>query len=881
MPRHSGGRRAIAACTRICAIKRLNRGAALGVALALAACGGTLGGADSATPWPASVSAASYLPDTGSVHPVKVVSVSGSVTGADALLTGGALTLKYVAGGTAPTVVLDYGHEVGGLPTFGVAAQSGEPTLSATFSESRTTATTGDVSAGLTVSVDPQRTSLFPLSATGTIQSSSVQGGERYETLSLATPGEVTLDSVAIQSLYVAPTATTSATRGSFVSSSDTLNRIWAAGAYTVEMDRLAATALPLAWQVSTEGMTIGTSGTGIVQKSGAWPSDYAMAFDVRVNRNSAGWTMRDSGNLTSLRFVLHSASDTQGTPNTLELDAYSTFAGGAVKLGELPVSAGIATGAWHSVSTSVSGNTVSVTLDGANLGTLDASGAASILLTNYGSAGFFNVPASQATYRNLAITANGASLYANTLMTSSALDDFSANTNALPLLIDGAKRDRTVWSGDIAVELPTVFYTTAQSDAVAGSIRLLGSYRLANGEVSTTHSPQDPLIGTVADAYGSSNFYSTQYSMYFVTVLHDYYLYSGDAALLAQQWSAAQGELSYLQTQVDSNGLISVDASNAQDWLPDFASPVVGEVASTNMLYYQVLSDAAELAAAMGDASTSSVYAQRAATLKQAINARLYNAAGGYYGMSATSMSAVAQDANALAVVTGVASPSSAATVLASVAQKLANPYGRLAFSSDSRRTAVVSPFASDMEVRARLASGDTRGALSLIDTLWGNMIADGDNYTGTVWEALGTNGLPVSSQTSLAHGWSSGPTSALSRYVLGVRPVAAGFKQWLIKPQTGDLQWATGTTPTPYGAIAVKWGRTQNGVFRIDVTVPAGTTGSIALPAGGTVKVNGAVSAASSTSALDPGGVASDGSAYQYLNGVGPGSYSIVVGG
>ncbi|MDF3086726.1 hypothetical protein, partial [Burkholderia sola] len=99
-------------------------------------------------------------------------------------------------------VVLDYGREVGGLPGFGITAQSGEPTLSATFSESFTHAASGDVSAGLTVSVDPERTSLFPVSAAGTLKARAVQGGERYETLSLTTPGELTLNSVTIQSLY-------------------------------------------------------------------------------------------------------------------------------------------------------------------------------------------------------------------------------------------------------------------------------------------------------------------------------------------------------------------------------------------------------------------------------------------------------------------------------------------------------------------------------------------------------------------------------------------------------------------------------------------------------------------------------------------------------
>jgi len=843
----------------------------------LAACGGETTSADVTVPWPSRASAVNYLPDTGTVRPVKVVSVSGAVSGADTLLSGGTVTLKYTAGGAAPTIVLDYGREVGGLPLFGVAAQSGQPTLSASFSESRTTATSGDVSAGLTVSVDPQRTSVFPVTSAGTIKAAAVQGGERYETLTLATPGELTLNGVGIQSLYSAPTTTR---LGTFESSSDLLNRIWTAGAYTVEMDRLTASALPLTWQVSTEGTTIGSSGAGVVQKSGTWPADYAMAFDVRVERNSAGWTMRDAANVTSLRFVLHGANDTQGMPNTLELDAFSTFAGGTTKLGSLPIAQGIAVGDWHRVVTSLSGDQVSVTLDGTSLGTLDASGASSILLTRYGSAGFFNVPGSQATYRNLAITSSGASLYANSLESSSALDDFSANTNALPLLIDGAKRDRTVWSGDIAVEGPTLFYTTAQSDAVAASIRLLGSYRLANGEVSTTHSPQDPLISGTADAYGSSSFYSAQYSMYFVTVLHDYYQYSGDASLVKEQWSAVQGELGYLQTLVDANGLIAVDAANAQDWLPNFASPVVGEVTATNMLYYQVLTDAAELATAVGDLATSTACAQRAAALKPAINAHLYNPESGYYGMSATNLTAVAQDANALAVTTGVVPQDSAATVLARIAQHLANPYGRLAFSADSGRTAIVSPFASDTEVRARFASGDTSGALGLISALWGNMVADGDNFTGATWEALNTSGAPVSSQTSLAHGWSSGPTSAMSRYVLGVRPAAPGYKQWLIKPQTGNLQWAVGTVPTPFGAISVKWGRSSAGVFSMQVSVPPGTTGCIAIPAGGPVKVNGTATTARSSSNLDPGAVTTDGTAYQYLENVAPGSYSIVVG-
>jgi alpha-L-rhamnosidase len=850
----------------------------LAISLSLGACGGSIGSSGEATtPWPSTISQASWQPATGKVRAVKVVSVSGNVSGAGSLLTGGSATLQYSAGGTPPVVVLDYGQEVGGLPYFDVSAQSGSPTLSATFSESRPNALTGDVTAGLTVSVDPNRVSLFPVAGTGAITSTSVQGGERYEVISLSTPGSVTLSSAGIQSLYTAPT---SKTLGSFVSSSDALNRIWTAGAYTVEMTRLAPSALPLAWQVSSDGVTIGTSGTGIVQKSGTWPSDYSMSFDVRVNRNGAGWVMRDASNLSSLNFVLRSASDTTGTPNTLEFDASSTFAGGRKTFASLPLPASLATGTWHTVKTSMSGATITVYLDGTLVGTLDSAalGAASLLLSNYGSAGFFAEPGHQATYRNLSVVdTSNATLYANSLTTSAALDDFSANTNALAQLIDGAKRDRTVWGADIAVSGPTLFYTSNQTDAIAGSIRLLGSYRLANGEVSTTHSPQDPLISGTADAYSTSNFYSAQYSMYFIRLLHDYYQFTGDSSLVSEQWAAVQGELSYLQTLLDSNGLIAVNSGNAQDWLPDFANPVTGEVTSTNMLYYSTLSDAADLAKVVGASTTGAAWTQQAATLKDAINAHLYNTSAGFYGMSASAMDVIAQDASSLAVLTGVAPAGNAATVLASVSQGLASTVGRLAFSPNSGRAVVVSPYSSDAEVRARFETGDTKGALSLIATLWGNMIADGDYYTGTTWEALSASGQPVSSQTSLAHGWASGPTSALSHYVLGVRPYAPGYKQWLIKPQVGNLTWAVGEVPTPYGAIAVKWGVSARGAVSMNVTVPSGTTGTIAIPSGGTVTMNGKAVATSASSALDARASGSDGGKYGYIDNVQPGVYVI----
>lgn len=834
------------------------------------------------SPWPAQAGVATWRAGVGSLRAARIVSVSGDVSNAQALVTGGVTVLRYRAGGPAPVVVLDYGREVGGVPYFDVTAHTGQPTLAATFSESRAHLASGDVTAGLTVAVDPARTSQFPVLRNGTISHPVVQGGERYQVISLSTPGTVVLSGAGIRALNAASADTHAAlNEGAFMSSSDALNQIWNAGAYTVELTRLDARALPLAWRISDAGLTLGATGTGIVQKSGQWPADYAMSFDVRVDRDSAGWVMRDLSNLSTLRFVLHADTANKEIANTLEFSAFSTFAGGNKRVAVLKLPATVAPGTWHSVRTDMRGPRLKVFLDGKPVGSLDADalGATSMLLAPVGSAGFFNEPGALATYRNLSITdVTDKVLYANALTNPEALNDFSAHTNDMALLVDGAKRDRTIWSADLAVAALTLFYTSYRVDAIEGSIRLLGSYRLANGEVSTTHSPQDPLIDTPADAYGMTGFYSTQYSMYFVKLLRDYYQYTGDLSLVRAQWPALEGELRYLADHVDANGLISVDAHEAQDWLPDFAHPVTGEVTATNALYYGVLGDAAYLAGALAKADEQSAWQQQAARVRHAINQQLYNEQAGFYAMSANRPGALAQDANALAVLTGVASPERARQVLASVAGGLASEHGRLAFSGDSGRASMISPFASDAELRARLATGDTTGALDLIRSLWGTMIAPGDNYTGTTWEAMSAAGEPVSPQTSLAHGWSSGPTSALSQYVLGIRPASPGYGQWLVKPQMGDLRWAQGSAPTPHGAIAVKWSIDAQGAIAMHVVVPKGTSGTIAVPATrGGVHMNGKTVATSAVSALDPHGVHSDGRAYAYINDVGPGTYDI----
>jgi hypothetical protein len=55
-------------------------------------------------------------------------------------------------------------------------------------------------------------------------------------------------------------------------------------------------------------------------------------------------------------------------------------------------------------------------------------------------------------------------------------------------------------------------------------------------------------------------------------------------------------------------------------------------------------------------------------------------------------------------------------------------------------------------------------------------------------------------------------------------VRPLEPGFVRFEVRPFLGDLEWARGVVPTPYGEIAVSLRREGE---RIDAqfTVPQGT--------------------------------------------------------
>ena len=607
-------------------------------------------------------------PKTPIARPIRIVSTSGNVEHADALLTPGAgraAILTRSVNDTEPTnIVLDYGIEVGGVPSFQVVAASGTPQLKASYSEYLGyVGVDGDRSG--THSADPHRYDVYTVTQPGTITNPYIQGGERYQMISLTTPGSVSLGAVTIQvTHYVAGLGDY---RGHFVCSDEDLNRIWYASAYTVETNMLPA------------GSAVAPDGT----------------------------------------------------------------------------------------------------------------------------------------------------------------------RNSVAVIVDGAKRDRSVWSGDLAVQGPVDYYSTFATEYIRDSLRLLGSNADADGRVSTNLNAEWP-VHTSGGPSPHERIYSANYTLWWVRVLADYYRYTGDKKFLAGQWPVLTKELAWASTQTNKDGLFLANKSNGLDW-DYYDGPIVGAVTAYNALYYRVLLDSAEMADALGEREQAIQDRARARALRDAINATLFNTTTGLYDVSDQERGTVAQDANVFAILFGVAPEDQVAPILAKLKDSLWTTNGPRPFQADRYRP-LISPFISGFELMARFQAGDDQDGFDLLSRLWRPMSSPGNDATSTVWEAITLDGKPgLGMNTSLAHGWAAMPAVALSSQVLGIQPTTAGYATWSIRPHPGSLGWAEGSAPTPAGEINVRWVHARGtSQFKMHLSAPRGTLGQVALPTFGKsvqIMVNGTV--------------------------------------
>jgi hypothetical protein len=253
----------------------------------------------------------------------------------------------------------------------------------------------------------------------------------------------------------------------------------------------------------------------------------------------------------------------------------------------------------------------------------------------------------------------------------------------------------------------------------------------------------------------------------------------------------------------------------------------------------FHTLNTGASLASWQDSSSNlSSVYSARATVLNTAIQAYCFDSAYGAFRDNATNTALHPQDANSLSLLFGLISPnSSTAYNISTNLLKNWTPIG----AETPELPNNISPFISSFEIGGHFTIGQTDRALELIRRSWGWYINHPNGSESTVIEGYLTNGSfgyrnsrgysYDTSYVSHSHGWSSGPTSALTEYVLGLSVTGRAGSTWSLKPQFGNLTSVEGGFTTSLGKFSAKWQTTGNG-YQLSYVVPVGTLGELELP-------------------------------------------------
>lgn len=396
--------------------------------------------------------------------------------------------------------------------------------------------------------------------------------------------------------------------------------------------------------------------------------------------------------------------------------------------------------------------------------------------------------------------------------------------SNGTSAIVDGAKRDRTVWPGDMGIAVPSTFVSLGDLEAVMNGLQSQYDHQSGDGEL--------PFAGLPVLAYGGDT-----YHCWTMIGLYNYVLYTGDMEFLNRNWNGYKRAMEFIYAKVQEPlGLLNVTGTG--DWGRLYPE---GYCTEANMVLYKTLTTGAEIATWMNEADLAKNYTSRAASLKGNVTDHLYDPAYGAFKDNNTDTTVYPQDANSMSLSFGLV-PNDSSTA-SSISERLTENWTPIGAETPELPDNI-SPFISSFEIQAHFAIGNTNRALELIRRSWGWYLSNKNGTESTFIEGYLTNGSFGyrnydgydwdSSYTSHAHGWSTGPTSALTNFVLGLSVTGMEGKEWTLAPQFGDLGHAEGGFTTGLGKFQASWTVTNGGEkYVLEWKAPSNTIGIVVLPA------------------------------------------------
>jgi hypothetical protein len=352
-------------------------------------------------------------------------------------------------------------------------------------------------------------------------------------------------------------------------------------------------------------------------------------------------------------------------------------------------------------------------------------------------------------------------------------------------------------YAGDTRIQALVSLYTAGDARLAKNAISQLDDSRTAEG-------------ATMSRAPTRQQQYIPPFSLWWIGMVHDYYLYVDDAAFVREMIPGVRAVLGFYARHQKENGSLSVMPWwNFVDWTTEWRGGVPprepdGASAPLDLQLLLAYDWAARLEADLGSGALAAEYRAAAQRLRAVIPALYWDASRRLFA-DTPARAQFSQHTNVLAVLAGLVSSAEARDLV-------------------SRVIADTSLVQCSYYFRHYLHSAV-------------NLVGEGDRYLDLLgeWESMLSRGLTTWAERpeqsanpsrSDCHAWSASPNFEIFRTVLGIDSMAPGFARVAVRPHLGRLPRASGSIPHPKGEVVVSVER-RGGGLRLEVTLPAGVTG------------------------------------------------------
>ena len=355
---------------------------------------------------------------------------------------------------------------------------------------------------------------------------------------------------------------------------------------------------------------------------------------------------------------------------------------------------------------------------------------------------------------------------------------------------VDCPYYEQLQYNGDTRVQALISLYNTGDARLMRNAIELMDGSRVGD------------LI-TLSRAPSSVAQYIPGYSLWWIGMVHDYWMYQDDPAFVARMLPGVRANLAWfarLQKPSGSLGPVpywnQVETSRRAQ--PGVDEPGWAPIDLQLLLAYQW---AAELESALGLPGLAQDYRKSAEQLARAIETNYLDQSRRLFAET-PDRKLFSQAANSLAILAGLVKPAEARAWA-----------DRMLDDPEIQKPGLYFRYYLHAAVNAA-GAGDR--FLDLLDP-WRRMLALGFTTWGE-FDRVDTR--------SDCHAWSASPNIEVFRTILGIDSAAPGFKRVLVRPFLGKLTRASGAIPHPRGEVAVDLAL-RDGKLNAVVSLPADVQG------------------------------------------------------